>query len=44
MEYRCFFCKKTVADSYLRKRIHCPYCGSKILHKMRNSITHVKAR
>ncbi len=44
MEYRCFYCEKTVGDQYLKKRIHCPYCGSKILFKQRTTVTKVKAR
>jgi DNA-directed RNA polymerase subunit RPC12/RpoP len=43
MEYRCFMCNKTVGDHYLRKRIHCPYCGSKMIFKPRTVATKVKA-
>ena len=35
-EYKCFDCNKRVAVDYLRKRIRCPYCGSKILFKPRS--------
>ncbi|MBR9690103.1 DNA-directed RNA polymerase subunit P [Candidatus Woesearchaeota archaeon] len=43
-EYKCFQCNKVVAQTYLRKKVRCPYCGSKILFKPRVSITKVKAR
>ncbi len=43
-EYRCFDCTKEVKKEYLRKKVRCPYCGSKILFKPRNTITHVVAR
>ena len=43
-EYKCFNCNKKVAQDYLRKRIRCPYCGSKMLFKPRATITKVKAR
>ncbi len=42
--YKCFICNKTVEDTSLRKRIRCPYCGSKILYKQRTTVTKVKAR
>lgn len=44
MEYKCFQCDKKVSDEYLRKKIRCPYCGSKILFKSRTVATKVKAR
>ena len=43
-EYKCFNCNKKVAPDYLRKRIRCPYCGSKMLFKPRATLTTVKAR
>ncbi|HLG24025.1 MAG TPA: DNA-directed RNA polymerase subunit P [Candidatus Nanoarchaeia archaeon] len=43
-EYKCFDCNKKVATDYLRKRIRCPYCGSKILFKPRSVATKVKSR
>jgi len=43
-EYKCFECNKKVSTDYLRKRIRCPYCGSKILFKPRGVTTKVKAR
>lgn len=42
-EYKCFDCKKNVANEYIRKKIRCPYCGSKILFKPRTTVTKVKA-
>ena len=45
VEYKCFYCNKKVdKDEYLRKRIRCPYCGSKILYKPRLVSTKIKAR
>ncbi|MFH1439969.1 MAG: DNA-directed RNA polymerase subunit P [Candidatus Woesearchaeota archaeon] len=43
-EYKCFECNKVVSQDYLRKKIRCPYCGSKILFKPRSSLTKVNAR
>ncbi|MBS3119251.1 DNA-directed RNA polymerase subunit P [Candidatus Woesearchaeota archaeon] len=43
-EYKCFACNKKVPEDYLRKKVRCPYCGSKILFKPRKSATKVKAR
>lgn len=42
-EYKCFDCNKKVASDYIRKRIRCPYCGSKMLFKARTVTTKVKA-
>jgi len=42
--YKCFNCNKKVGEDYLRKKIRCPYCGSKILFKPRQALTKVKAR
>ncbi|MBI1970931.1 DNA-directed RNA polymerase subunit P [Candidatus Woesearchaeota archaeon] len=43
-EYKCFSCAKIVGQDYLRKKIRCPYCGSKILFKPRSVATTVPAR
>ena len=43
VNYKCFFCNKAVSTEYLRKKVRCPYCGSKILFKPRASSTTVKA-
>jgi DNA-directed RNA polymerase subunit RPC12/RpoP len=42
-EYKCFDCKKNVASEYLKKKVRCPYCGSKILFKPRTTLTKIKA-
>lgn len=43
-EYKCFGCNKVVGQEYLQKRVRCPYCGSKIIFKARNTETTVRAR
>ena len=43
-EYKCFGCNKIVGENYLRKKVRCPYCGSKIIYKPRSIVTHNKAR
>ncbi|MBI2138491.1 DNA-directed RNA polymerase subunit P [Candidatus Woesearchaeota archaeon] len=43
-EYRCFECNKRVGQEYLKKKVRCPYCGSKMLFKPRTLITSIKAR
>jgi len=42
-EYKCFKCGKTVKGEHVKKRVRCPYCGSKILFKPRTSNIKVKA-
>mgnify|MGYP001578923856 FL=1 len=44
VEYKCFQCNKKVTQDYLRKKVRCPYCGSKMLFKPRAVTTKVKAR
>lgn len=44
VEYKCFYCSKAVSDEYVKKRVRCPYCGSKILVKPSAVPTKVKAR
>ena len=44
VEYRCFECNKKVSEDYLKKKIRCHYCGSKMLFKPRSVVTTVKAR
>ncbi|RLE47270.1 DNA-directed RNA polymerase subunit P [Candidatus Woesearchaeota archaeon] len=41
--YTCFICGKKVSDELRGKRIRCPYCGSKVLYKSRQTTTKVKA-
>jgi DNA-directed RNA polymerase subunit P len=43
VDYKCFGCGKKVSDTYVKKRIRCPYCGSKILFKPRTVSKKVKA-
>lgn len=43
--YHCFNCDSKISiKEYLKKRVRCPYCGSKILYKQRIAISKVKAR
>jgi len=42
--YKCFDCDKKVGEAYIKKKVRCPYCGSKMLFKPRASGTKVKAR
>ncbi|MFA5796846.1 MAG: DNA-directed RNA polymerase subunit P [Candidatus Woesearchaeota archaeon] len=44
VDYKCFSCKKVVADTYIKKKVRCPYCGSRLIFKPRISVTKVKAR
>ncbi|MFO7710684.1 MAG: DNA-directed RNA polymerase subunit P [Candidatus Woesearchaeota archaeon] len=44
VKYKCFECNKKVGDEFTRKRVRCPYCGSKILYKQRSVTTKLKAR
>ncbi len=43
-DYICFNCGKKIPESSVRRRIRCPYCGSKIILKERVVPTKVKAR
>ncbi len=42
--YKCIQCEKEVSPEYLRSKVRCPYCGSKILYKERTATTKVLAR
>ncbi|USN45672.1 MAG: DNA-directed RNA polymerase subunit P [Candidatus Woesearchaeota archaeon] len=42
-EYRCFFCKRTISEDHVRRRVRCIYCGSKILFKPRTVETTIEA-
>ncbi|HII29838.1 DNA-directed RNA polymerase subunit P [Candidatus Woesearchaeota archaeon CG08_land_8_20_14_0_20_47_9] len=44
VEYKCFECNKKIPADYIRKKVRCPHCGSRILFKARKSVTLVKAR
>ena len=35
VSYMCLDCQKEVKFEVLKKRVRCPYCGSKILYKPR---------
>ncbi|MFH1916342.1 MAG: DNA-directed RNA polymerase subunit P [Nanoarchaeota archaeon] len=43
-EYKCFVCGKIIDENYIKKKVRCIYCGSKIIFKRRSTITKVKAR
>ena len=43
MAYKCFFCGKEIKDEYIKKKVRCIYCGSKIIFKERTMTTHVGA-
>ncbi len=45
-DYKCFnsACSKMIDPSYLKKKIRCPYCGSKLVFKPRVRPTRVLAR
>ncbi len=42
--YKCFQCDKKVGEEFLRKKVRCPYCGSKMIYKPRTQATIVQAR
>ncbi|RMF55643.1 DNA-directed RNA polymerase subunit P [Candidatus Woesearchaeota archaeon] len=44
VSYKCFECNREISDTMLRKKVRCPYCGSKMLFKPRQTTTVVKAR
>jgi DNA-directed RNA polymerase subunit RPC12/RpoP len=44
VEYKCFDCNKKVGMEYIKKRVRCPYCGSKMLFKPRLVSAKIKAR
>lgn len=41
--YKCFQCGKDVKYEYAKKKVRCPYCGSKVLFKTRTQPSVVKA-
>ena len=41
--YKCFDCKKEVKDEYVKRKVRCPFCGSKILYKPRVTSAVVEA-
>ncbi|MBD3310588.1 DNA-directed RNA polymerase subunit P [Candidatus Woesearchaeota archaeon] len=42
--YKCFMCNHKISSEQIGKRVRCPYCGSKMLYKPRNTSTKIKAR
>jgi DNA-directed RNA polymerase subunit RPC12/RpoP len=43
-EYKCFSCNKIIAEQYIKKKVRCPYCGSKVVFKARTQEVTIKAR
>ncbi|MEA3399187.1 MAG: hypothetical protein U9R00_01590 [Patescibacteria group bacterium] len=43
-EYKCFTCSKIINEDYIKKKVRCPYCGSKIIFKARTKPNTVNAR
>jgi len=41
--YMCLECQKEIDSGTVKKRVRCPYCGSKILYKPRTISTTVEA-
>lgn len=43
--YKCLNCRKEVSTEDVKKRVRCPYCGYRILIKVRSAAqpVHVKA-
>jgi len=41
--YMCLDCHKEILSETVRKRVRCPYCGSKILYKPRITSATVEA-
>ena len=41
--HKCFSCEKVIKQEYLKKKVRCPYCGSKILYKPKTVSTKVEA-
>jgi len=43
--YRCFQCGREVKPEHIKRKVRCPYCGCRILYKVRpNKVKVVKAR
>ncbi|MBI5391381.1 DNA-directed RNA polymerase subunit P [Candidatus Woesearchaeota archaeon] len=41
--YKCIECQKEIKHDLVKKRVRCPYCGSKIVYKPRTTSTVVDA-
>jgi DNA-directed RNA polymerase subunit P len=42
--HKCFECDREIKAEYIKKKIRCPYCGSKILYKPKVVSTTFKAK
>ena len=40
--HKCFDCGKIIKAEYLKKKVRCPYCGSRVLYKPRVVSSKVK--
>ena len=43
VSYTCLDCQKEIKSELVKKRVRCPYCGSKILYKPRVTSAVVEA-
>ncbi len=43
VNYMCLECQKEIKHETVKKRVRCPYCGSKILYKQRTTSTLAEA-
>ena len=43
VSYMCLDCQKEIKHEIVKKRVRCPYCGSKILYKPRSTSSVVDA-
>ncbi len=43
VSYLCMDCQKEIKHETVKKRVRCPYCGSKILYKPKVTNTTVDA-
>lgn len=43
VDYKCIECQKLVEADTVRKKVRCPYCGSKILTKPKLIASKVEA-
>ncbi|MEK6922709.1 MAG: DNA-directed RNA polymerase subunit P [Nanoarchaeota archaeon] len=43
VKYKCFHCGNVIKAEYVKKKIRCPHCGSKIIYKSRTTSTKIKA-
>ena len=41
--YKCLECQKEVKWDQVKKRVRCPYCGSKILYKPKEKSSVIEA-